>query len=472
MKHIQKIAHRCGRSIGVWLATLIVGGLFPWGVGAQSSFGVVSFAEAVSRRQSDTLSVARTAYQKEWAENCRAQVTRSLLPKVELRGFWGYMPELVKPFSISDLLNNHAAGWSRFTPDLPSEVLSVFNRPLKMEVGQIWVGDLSVQQPLFLGGRIQTAYRMAQTTADLLPIESTLQERQELRSLGEHYAQAVVAIDKIRVLDRLIGKLSRVVAEMDSLHAAGVISTREQLPVRLEMNRVQRERQQAARGLKTLKEQLAHEMRIEGREWQLREETLNELSPSIFAPEAEEVLGADTLILTALRLKDDVEMMQSSMGWRAYLPEVGIVGHLYTTRPTFDKGVQQKFGFNWFVGLGVTVPLSSLWLGRGEYRKAQLEQEIRKIDHERARKDLERAQEYNRKRWKDARSAIGEMRKLCADAEKNRDWAEKGYAHGVVPLPDYMQALSLWTQLQMDLIDSYYEANLARLALIYPTTSK
>lgn len=440
---------------------------------AQKRTRVVSLKECIEQALSDSLIVQKREQRASLAQAEIRGARQALLPEIQAQGFWGYLPDFVKPFSIMDLYNKAPIPNRPPSPlpeglDIPSSINSYLNRKIDLKIGQVWVGDLSLRQPLFAGGRIIIGNKIAEKAAYLDSQKESLEERKTKKAIAESYAQAVSLVDQIKTFDLFIGSLSRLVDDLDSLHSVGVIAPRDLLEVRLERNRAQGQRQQMLRSFKQLKDQIRFLMQEPSSSIRLREEESSAITASIFEDAVPFSLEKDTLALSILTAGHEIQTLQESLAWRKALPSVGVLGHIYTTNPTFNEGFKREFSFHWFVGVGVTVPITSLWIARGEYKKSLLQEEIRKIDYEKARQGIAQQSESAHNLLQASEASIQESTIILRDAERNRELSENGYHKGVLQPSVYLRACSLWLQARLSLIEAYYNRHIAQIALAYP----
>ena len=120
---------------------------------------------------------------------------------------------------------------------------------LTLDTKNVYAGVVSVQQPIFAGGKI-VAYN--QITKDLKQLAESRQEMQQqevLVTVDQAYWQIVSIANKLKLAESYTETLRSLSDDMDKMLAEGVITTSDQLAVKVKLNEAETSLLKAQNGL-------------------------------------------------------------------------------------------------------------------------------------------------------------------------------------------------------------------------------
>jgi len=340
--------------------------------------------------------------------------------------------------------NVSAAGIAANTNILPNSALSMpFLPAIVNEENNLSVAMLTVQQPLFAGGRIYNGNRLARAGREAAAQQLRLRQAAVTTGAEQRYRTIKVLAEKKRTLEAYAKLLDSLSAQVEQAFASGLVTKTDVLRVNLKKSEVAVNRtileKAMARAEKDLKlyADIPQEAQI----------TLPEVPETIIEPsEKKEDLPGYLPQRPEYKLLETGALaarLQTKLKRGEYLPVIGVGASLY--RVDYFKGGDNRFQNSAAFGL-VTMPLSSWWEASHSIKEMKLKETAAAdrlkeqgdsllVNLEDKLKDYEEA--YQR----------GLLAELAAEeAKANKSEKEDAYKNGTEKLSDLLEALALEQQ--------------------------
>ncbi|MDR1672240.1 MAG: TolC family protein, partial [Bacteroidales bacterium] len=135
--------------------------------------------------------------------------------------------------------------------------------PLKLNLNGTYMAGIHLEQPVFTGGKISSAYRMSRTGKEIAALNKTLTRVEIIVQTDEAYWLHLKTIE----MQTVAVAFSKVVAELyrnvQDAYQAGMKSKNDVLKVQVQVNRSQLQLQQAENAIRLSKMNLCHAMGID-----------------------------------------------------------------------------------------------------------------------------------------------------------------------------------------------------------------
>ena len=387
--------------------------------------------------------------ERESAHARRQEVFTKFFPQVAARGLYLHMQ---KDFHLIDW--NKPLGSLNFL--IPDRLRSLGTVDLK----NVWVGNVTAIQPLFLGGKITTGYQMAGLAEKLQGELRHTTETEIEAKVDETYWQVVSLDSKVRLLHQLVSLLEQTVKNVDASIAAGMSTKADGLSVRTKLSEAEVKLSQAQNGLELSKMLLAELCGLEEEaDFTLADEGALELA--LPTPVGE--LPREDELASAVERRSEVRslrLVDSIYGKRVRLESADLLPKLYgfasysTTNPNSFNGQKKEFAGQYYLGLMLEVPISDLFSGSFKRRQAKADHRVKQLELAEARSKITLQMKQALRTASDARRAYATALKAVEMARENMRYAEVGYKEGVIPLLNYTMAQTAWMSAQDSLIDA------------------
>ena len=380
----------------------------------------------------------------------KQQVMTNFFPQVAARGVYLHMQKEL-----------HLIDWDKPLGHLNFLIPERLRHFGTVDLRNLWVGNVTAIQPLFLGGKIISGYKMASLAERLQgELRQTAETEVEIK-LDETYWQVVSLRSKERLLDQLVRLLEQTVKDVDASIDAGVATKADGLSVRTKLSEAEVKRSQVVNGLELSRMLLADLCGLSedepftlAEEGHLQELLLSTQTAPIARDEDTETAIERRSEIRSLRLVDSIYSKRVNMESASLFPKLYGVASYSTTNPNSFQGQKKEFAGQYYLGLMLEVPISDLFSGTFKRRQAKAEHRVKQLELAEARSKINLQIKQALRTADDARRAYTTALSAVKMAEENMRYAKAGYDEGVIPLLNYTMAQTAWMSAQDSLIDA------------------
>ena len=380
----------------------------------------------------------------------RQQVMTNFFPQVAARGVYLHMQKEL-----------HLIDWDKPLGHLNFLIPERLRHLGTVDLRNLWVGNVTAIQPLFLGGKIISGYKMASLAERLQGELRQTAETEVETKLDETYWQVVSLRSKERLLDQLVHLLKQTVKDVDASIDAGVATKADGLSVRTKLSEAEVKRSQVVNGLELSRMLLADLCGLSedepftlAEEGHLQELLLSTQTEPIARDEDTEAAIERRSEIRSLRLVDSIYSKRVNMESASLFPKLYGVASYSTTNPNSFQGQKKEFAGQYYLGLMLEVPISDLFSGTFKRRQAKAEHRVKQLELAEARSKINLQIKQALRTADDARRAYTTALSAVKMAEENMRYAKAGYDEGVIPLLNYTMAQTAWMSAQDSLIDA------------------
>lgn len=380
----------------------------------------------------------------------KQQVMTNFFPQVAARGVYLHMQKEL-----------HLIDWDKPLGHLNFLIPERLRHLGTVDLRNLWVGNVTAIQPLFLGGKIISGYKMASLAERLQGELRQTAETEVETKLDETYWQVVSLRSKERLLDQLVHLLKQTVKDVDASIDAGVATKADGLSVRTKLSEAEVKRSQVVNGLELSRMLLADLCGLSedepftlAEEGHLQELLLSTQTAPIARDEDTEAAIERRSEIRSLRLVDSIYSKRVNMESASIFPKLYGVASYSTTNPNSFQGQKKEFGGQYYLGLMLEVPISDLFSGTFKRRQAKAEHRVKQLELAEARSKINLQIKQALRTADDARRAYTTALSAVKMAEENMRYAKAGYDEGVIPLLNYTMAQTAWMSAQDSLIDA------------------
>jgi len=380
----------------------------------------------------------------------KQQVMTNFFPQVAARGVYLHMQKEL-----------HLIDWDKPLGHLNFLIPERLRHLGTVDLRNLWVGNVTAIQPLFLGGKIISGYQMASLAERLQGELRQTAETEVETKLDETYWQVVSLRSKERLLDQLVRLLEQTVKDVDASIDAGVATKADGLSVRTKLSEAEVKCSQVVNGLELSRMLLADLCGLSEdepftlvEEGHLQELLLTTQTAPIARDEDTETAIERRSEIRSLRLVDSIYSKRVNMESASLFPKLYGVASYSTTNPNSFQGQKKEFGGQYYLGLMLEVPISDLFSGTFKRRQAKAEHRVKQLELAEARSKINLQIKQALRTADDARRAYTTALSAVKMAEENMRYAKAGYDEGVIPLLNYTMAQTAWMSAQDGLIDA------------------
>ena len=362
----------------------------------------------------------------------------------------------VDPSSLAGLVPNIADPVNAIGADI--------DKALHPDLHNIWVGAVTVEQPLFVGGKIIYSNQMASLAEDLARSKYDMKYADVVLDVDQAYWQIISIANKKKLAESYLALLQEMQEDVEKSIAAGVATESDALQVKVKANEARMLLTKADNGLTLSKMLLCKRIGLPlDSEIVLADETI-EVIPEPQAPDQKslEDIYADRPETRSLALAEQIYDRKAKVVRADMLPKVSLTANYLISNPNAFNGIQNSWnGGMLTAGVVVSVPLFHGMENVNRYRKAKAEASVYQTQYNDARELIDLQVTQQRKVFGEAREKVEMTLSNLESAEENLRKANLAYEAGVLPTNTVLGAQTAWLSAHSDYIDAGIELQMA-----------
>ena len=323
-----------------------------------------------------------------------------------------------------------------------------------------------VRQPVFMGGAIIAANKIAAINEQLSDNGSDFVRQATLYSIDQTYWLVVSLREKEKLAISYHKLVSKLAEDVKKMIKQGVATRADGLKVDVKVNEAEMQITQVEDGLALSKMLLCQLCGLPLDENIRLADENKENSDTLLATETEEKNTPDNRPeLRMLQNAVDISKEATKIIRAAYLPQVLLTGGYILSNPNVLNGFERKFSGLWNVGLMVRVPVWNWFAGSYKVRASKLATNMAEMELSDAREKINLQVAQSRFKVKEAQKRLIMANKNIISAEENLRCANIGFREGVMQTTDVMAAQTAWQMAQSQKIDAEADYKLALVNL-------
>lgn len=333
----------------------------------------------------------------------------------------------------------------------------------------IFGGSIFLRQPIYMGGAVTAANRMADITNEMADDNITLKSQSTLYNIDQAYWTVVSLKQKQKLAYSYRDLVKKLDDDVTKMIKEGVATKADGLKVKVRVNEADMQITQVDDGLVLSKMLLCQLCGIPMDE----QVTL--------ADEEKDHIDTETAVAAETYTPDEdvssrpeVRLLQHgvSLGEQntklvraAYLPHLALTGGYSLTNPNVFNGFQKNFSGVWNVGVMLQVPVWNWFDGKYKIRASKAATSMARLELADTQEKINLQITQSRFKVKEARKKLAMAEKNIASAEENLRCAQVGFKEGVMETTDVMAAQTAWQQAQSQKIDAQVDVKLSQVNL-------
>ena len=344
-------------------------------------------------------------------------------------------------------------------------VVGAINDVQHLDIQNVWVGNVSLVQPIFMGGKIVSYNQITRYARELAESMHDLKLQDIIYKTDETYWQVVSLVNKKKLADSYVSLLRQMDEDITAMIAEGVATEADGLSVKVKLNEAEIAQTKVDNGLALSRMLLAQICGLPLDEpFTLADESLDEVSvsPSEGVADINQAF-ANRQELRNLDLASKIYKKKEKIVLSDMLPSVAFTANYFITNPNLMNGFKNEFAGMFNLGVLVKVPLSGWWEGTYKRNAARAETRIKQLEWEDAREKIELQVTQSVYKMNEANKKLASSTRNMQSAEENLRHANLGFEEGVIPALNLMQAQTAWFAAHSTLIDAQIDVKLTKV---------
>ncbi len=367
----------------------------------------------------------------------------------------------VDPSSLAGLVPNIAEPVNAIGSDI--------DKALHPDLHNIWVGAVTVQQPVFVGGKIIYSNQMAALAEDLAQSKYDMKYADVVLDVDQAYWQIISIANKRKLARSYLDLLEQMQDDVNKAIAAGVATESDALQVKVKVNEAQMLLTKAENGLSLSKMLLCKRIGLPlDTEIVLADETVDVIpEPQAPAMKSLEDIYADRPETRSLQLAGKIYDKKAKVVRADMMPKVALTANYLISNPNAFNGIQNTWNGGTFVaGVMVNVPIFHGLENVNRYKKAKAEATLYQTQYEDARELIGLQVAQQRKLLGESCEKVEMTLSNLENAEENLRKATIGFEAGVLPTNTVLGAQTAWLSAHSEYIDAGIELQMAAAQLL------
>ncbi len=347
-----------------------------------------------------------------------------------------------------------------------NEIGADFAKEFEMDIANVYLGALTIEEPLYAGGKIRAYNKVTAYAKELAEAQMSGEDQKVIVSVDEAYWQIVSIANKLKLTEKYVELLRKLNADVEKMRGEGLATQADQFSVKVKLNDGEMKLLKARNGLALSKMLLCQLCGMDlHTDIMLADETNENLTvPADTVIYTQEEIDENRVELKSLKLATEMYNQKVSIVRADYLPTVALLGSYTLTNPSAQNGFQNKFGDMLSVGVVARIPLFHFGEGMNKVNKAKAEARIAQYQLDEARNKITLQVTQYEQRIKEADSRLELASGNMENAEENLRMANIGFKEGYLASTSVLEAQTAWLQAHSEEIDAKIDKI---MALVY-----
>ena len=340
----------------------------------------------------------------------------------------------------------------------------------RTDTRNMFAGAVTVTQPVFMGGAIVAANKMADINEEMAANSLEMKKQGTLYNIDQAYWQVVSLRHKQTLAESYVALVKKLKGDVQKMIDQGVATKGDGLSVSVRVNEAEMALTQVTDGLELSKMLLCQLCGLpEDEEITLADEE----SEALFAEQkvkSEAEGGTDVAFLNRPELKllqntVDLSRQTTNVLKAGNLPTVLLTGGYMVSNPNTFNGFEKKFGGVWNVGVVVRVPIWNWGDVKYKVRASKGATAMANLELDDAREMINLQVRQSNFKVKEAQKKLAMAEANVANADENLRMANLAFKEGTASFTTVMEAQTAWNQAQSQKIDAEIGVKLSQVEL-------
>lgn len=322
------------------------------------------------------------------------------------------------------------------------------------------MGGINITQPIYMGGKVSGAYRMAKIGKDMAALNVSLTESEVIVKTEEAYFLAVKAKEMIQVAGKYKELLQELMKNVESAVGHGLKTRNDMMKVQVKLNEADLSVTKAMNAYRLACMNLCHYIgkpvtsTIDVTDAGL----LGEGSYGAADGQIDITGRAEYAILNK---KVELAGQQVTLTRSDYLPSVVFTGG-YTYSNGAELGGRKLLDSgSAYASVGVSIPILNFGESTNKIRSAKASQRIAQLERDDLNEKMMLEQQQALNNVTEARKEVSLTQVAFEQAEENLKLSKQQYEVGFESLSDHLEAQAIWQDSYAAKVDALCQLNLA-----------
>lgn len=341
------------------------------------------------------------------------------------------------------------------------------NDAFRTDTHNFWSGAVMVRQPIFMGGAIIAANKMADIAEQMASNDYEGKVQNTIYTIDETYWLVVSLKQKKRLAESYRDLVQKLDDDVKKMINEGIATRAAGLQVDVKVNEAEMAITQVDDGLSLAKMLLCQLCGIPvSSDITLEDEDSSEFAVIEETTEySNETAQNNRTEIKLLENTVDLSRQATKLIRAAYLPHIALTGGYIVSNPNVYNGFEKKFSGVWNVGIIMHIPVWNWFEGSYKVRASKAATAMAELEVSDVREKINLQVAQNQYKLKEAQKRLVTATKNLKNAEENLRCANVGFREGVMESTEVMTAQTAWQAAHTQKIDAEIGVKMSQIAL-------
>ena len=325
---------------------------------------------------------------------------------------------------------------------------------LDYKVGTVYSGGVQVEQPLYMGGKVRSAFRMASIGKEIADLNVKYNQAEVLAEADAAYWQYLKVCEQVKAAGKYLEVVKELVRNLEDAYRTGMAAQNDLLKAQVKQNEAELMVQKAQNGLALSGMNLCRIVGVDLMSELTVRDSLGEGIVSGLWEEGDNITGRPeyNMLERQIELKEkEVALTRSD-----FLPQLGVsASYGYSDGITLNG---KSDGIASFAALAsLKIPIYHWGEGRNKVKAMKAEEEMVRLKKEETEQMMQLEVARARYNVEDAATRVRLTRRSLSQAEENLQVSKNRFEVGMETLTNYMEAQAQWQKAWSDWIEAKAE---------------
>ncbi len=369
----------------------------------------------------------------------------------------GYLPTFSPDPTTGELVPN-IIGLAENGSPIFSSYAYMPDMLFEMEVGSLFTAGLQASQPIYMGGKVSNAIKLAKVGVEVSEIENTRTQADVVIAADQAFYTYIKVKEMLASADAYRAVVDEFYRQVESLLKNGMCTKNDLLKVQVKVNEAELNQLRAKNGVILARMNLCYIIGLPIATLDLDVVDLFDMDKSV----------DPTLDVTSrpefelLEKSVEAKELEAKLAQGDFLPSVAAIAS-YSYANGLKLNDETLLGSSPTFSGGVTVSIPLFHWGEGRRKVSAARREVAIAENTQAdlvkKMTLELMQSINA--YNEAQAQVALMERTVEQTEENLRQSSKQYAAGMETISDYLEAQAIWQKATSDLVEAKSNQRLA-----------
>lgn len=365
--------------------------------------------------------------------------------------------------ALGQIASNAGAGMQQLGNTIGKSISDAF----RTDTRNIFTASVMLTQPIYMGGRIVAANKIADMSEKLAADNLRNQMQSTVFDVDNAYWTVISLRHKEHLANNYLDLVKKLREDVRKMIREGVATKADGLKVDVRVNEAEMQLTQVQNGVTLSKMLLCQLCGLPvSDEITLADEAAENITTGQTTPTADvEAAKENRTELKMLKNSIEISKQKTNITRAEYLPQVALTAGYLVTNPNLYNGFEKKFSGVWNVGIMVKMPVWNWFESNYKIRASKTATNIAMLEYEEACEKVELQVNQSSFKVKEADKRLAMAKKNIEHAEENLRCANLGFKENVMDVTDVMAAQTAWLQANSQKIDAEIDVKLSQTNL-------